>query len=195
MIPRFCRCVPYLIVPFCVWAVTGCYDPDAAVPSLEDVRAEQMPDQESWLIRFDVLDGEQPRVQIYAGHSAKYETSDSTYTVLTALPDDEGQFVKAFMFDEQGDSSATITARELVYHEVDRRFEAKGEVVVLTRDDKRLETEYLVWLEVDRRLYTSGFVRITSPVENIQGYDLKADESLENYEIARVTGQVVVDDL
>ena len=57
-----------------------------------------------------------------------------------------------------------------------------------------LKTEFLIWNELDRRVKTSGFVHITTPRENIQGYNLDADENLENYEIAQVTGQTIVND-
>lgn len=185
----------YMPLLFLLVVAAGCYNPDVVAPSMEELRAERLPDQESWFTRFDVLEGTQPRVQIYADYLAQYENPDSTYMVLTGHPDSLNGRVTAYLFDAQGDSSATIVSNEIIYYEKDRRFEARGEVVVTTPEQKRLETELLIWLEMERRVYTSGFVRITSPTENIQGYDLNADEDLENYEIARVTGQSVVEDL
>ena len=174
---------------------SGCSEPDIASPSLNDLREEQLPDQESWFAQFDVMDGEQPRLRIYADYLAKYVTDDSTYMILKGHPDSLNSRVLAYLFDEVGDSSATILADEMIYYEKDRRIESKGNVIVNTKDEKRLETEFLIWHEIDRRVKTSGFVHITTPRENIQGYNLDADEDLENYEIARVTGQTIVDDL
>ena len=175
--------------------LSGCFESNVVPPTMEEIRAEQRPDQESWYARFDVLDGDKPRLQIHADYIAKYEDPDSTYMVLQGHPDSLQSRVIAYIFDEVGDSSATIYSNQMIYFEEDRRFEAHGEVLVLTRENKQLQTEYLIWMEVERTVNTEGFVRITSPTEKIQGYDLKADEDLENYEIARITGEAIVDDL
>ena len=195
LIPENLRCVPSAIVFVVVLFAAGCYDPTENAPTMADLRAEQLPDQESWFSRFDVMDGERPRMQIFADYIANYDQEDSTYMRLTGHPDSLISRVQAHLFDERGDSSATILANEMTYFEEERRFESRGNVIVTTSDDKRLETEHLIWLEVERKVNTTGFVRITTSQEQIQGYDLVADEDLENYEIKRVTGQSVVEDL
>ena len=175
--------------------LSGCFESDVVPPTMDEIRAEQLPDQESWFATFDVLNGANPRLQILADYIAKFEEPDSTYMILKGHPDSLNSRVTAFIFDEVGDSSATIVANNMIYYEEDRRFEAHGNVIVETVDQKKLETEFLVWLEVERKVQTEGFVRINTPTENIQGYDLKADEDLDNYQIARVTGKAVVEDL
>ena len=195
IIPHFFRCVPRIFLLIAILGLGACQDPDVVVPTMDDIRSEQLPDQESWFTQFDVIEGDHPRLQIQADYIAKYERKDSTYMRLEGHPDSTEHRVVAFLFDEVGDSSATIFSERMVYFEEDQRFEAHGEVVVLTREKKRLETEFLIWLEKERKVYTDGFVRITTPTEKIQGYDLEADEDLTDYVIARVTGQGVVDDL
>ena len=194
VVPRLLRCVPFALAICLLMVGSGCYEPDIAAPSLDDLRKEQMPDQESWFTQFDVLDGEQPRLQIHADYLAKFVQEDSTYMILQGHPDSLQGRVLAYLFDEAGDSSATIIADQMVYYEIERRIESKGNVIVNTNDNKTLKTEFLIWNELDRRVKTSGFVHIKTPRENIQGYNLDADENLENYEIARVTGQTIVDE-
>lgn len=195
IIHRISGCVPIFFTTCLLMIGSGCHDAEVIAPTMEQLRAEDRPEQESWFTRFDVLDGNRPRVQIHADYMAKYENPDSVYMLLKGHPDSLNRRVRAYIFDEAGDSSAVIVSNEIIYYEKERRFESRGEVVVTTQEEKKLETEHLIWLEIERRIYTTGFVRITSPVENIQGYDLDADENLENYEIARVTGQSIVDDL
>ncbi|MEM8485631.1 MAG: LPS export ABC transporter periplasmic protein LptC [Bacteroidota bacterium] len=179
-----------------VWvALAGCAEPDIATPSLQEIQQGPLPDQESWFTQFNVIDGGKPRMQIHADYMAKFESVDSTYMILEGHPDSLGGRVLAYLFDEKGDSSATILADQMVYFENERRIESIGNVIVNTTDEKKLETEFLIWHEIDRRVKTDGFVRITTPREDIQGYNLDADEDLENYEIARVTGQALVDDI
>lgn len=178
-------------------AVGACSE-EAAPPSLDDVRSEIEPTQQSWDVHYVVseaggrLADSRPRIEIRAHHMATYETEDSTYTVMRS--DTTGQRVIAFLYDEAGDTSATVHADRLILHEKDRRFEARGEVVVETKEGKTLESEHLVWLEDDRSVRTPGFVRIHTPKERIQGYNLVADEDLETYSLARVTGQVEVEE-
>lgn len=82
----------------------------------------------------------------------------------------------------------------LTYLDEERRFLAEGRVVVQTASGKILRSEELTWDEAASRLRTDGFVRITTPEEQLQGYRLDADEDLDTYTLARITGQVLVED-
>ncbi len=178
-------------------ATAACSE-EAAPPSLDDVRSEIEPTQQSWDVHYVVseaggrIDASRPRIEIFADYMAIYETEDSTYTVMHG--DTTGRRVLSYLYDEEGDTSATVQANRLILHEKDRRFEARGNVVVNTPDDKTLESEHLVWLEDDRSIRTPGFARINTPKERIQGYNLVADEDLETYSLTRVTGQVQVEE-
>jgi LPS export ABC transporter protein LptC len=125
---------------------------------------------------------------------AKYAQGDTTYVVLQSHADTTRTPVTASLFDETGAATSTVHARRLIYHDQSRRFEARGGVVVETHDGKRLESEVLFWNEADRQVRTPGFTRITTPTEQIQGYGLVADENLDTYSLARITGQVTVED-
>lgn len=183
------------IIP--VLLLAGCQR-QAPPVSVEAVHDEERPAQESWDARFAIINGGQPRVLVEAGYMAQFERGDSTYVLLEPAEGDTGPandaYVTAYLFDADGDSTATLTADRLYYYDAERRMEARGQVVVVTREGKRLESEHLEWLEVEEQVRTDGFVRITTPKEQIQGYDLVADEDLETYQVARITGQVMVDD-
>lgn len=133
-----------------------------------------------------------PRVEIRAAHMATFETADSVYTVMRG--DSLTPRLTAYFFDEVGDTSAILNANRLILRERERTFEARGDVDVVTPEDKRLEGEHLVWYEDTRTLETPGFVRINTPTEQVQGYDLVADEDLEKYTLKRMTGQVTVEE-
>lgn len=169
----------------------------APAPSMEDVRAEVAPKQESWNVRYYVTEsaaGEEdsrPRLEIDALYMASFETEDSTYTVMQS---DSAGRVTSLIFDEAGDTSATVRATRLVLLDGDRRFEATGNVVVETPDDKTLHSEHLVWFQDERKMRTPGFVRIRTPNERVQGYELVADENLETYTLRRMIGQVTVEE-
>ena len=81
---------------------------------MDDVSAEDDPDQESWGVRFVVTEvaigSEQSRVRMVmiADYMAQYEREDSTYRLLRGHPDSLNRRVVAHIFDTQGDSAATI---------------------------------------------------------------------------------------
>ena len=182
------------------------------------------PDQITEDARFFIYENDRPRALVEAARMERYETEDSTYTLLrdSGPPPDSSRSdssrsdttagrVIARIFSrgkearddarpEEGarrrkrDSvSATIRANRIVYHDEDRRFDARGRVIVTTPGGKHLESEHLVWLEDERRITAPDFVSITTPTDRIQGYRLRADENLDTYQLGRVTGQVTVE--
>lgn len=180
--------------------VAGCQQQPRGDFDAAEVEEAMRPDQESWDVHYvitEVNEGEaasQPRLALVAGYMARYEVPDSTYLLLKPDTSAQEQRVRAYLFDAAGDSSAVVVADQMRYLEAARRFEAWGEVEVETQEGRRLESERLHWFEDTRQLTTEGFVRITTEHEQIQGYDLVADEDLEAYTLARVTGQVTVED-
>jgi LPS export ABC transporter protein LptC len=150
------------------------------------------PAQESWNTRLNVYENKHPRMMLRAGHLTRYESEDSTYALMRPHSDSTGERVTVLLFEAKGDTSTIVRADSIFYYNGERRFEARGNVVATTTD-KRLETEHLRWNEQSERVHAPGFVRITTPKDQIEGYELRGDEGLENYEIANVTGQVTLE--
>lgn len=176
--------------------LTGCGD--SATPTAETVLAEEAegppPDHEAWDIVYRISEEGRPRVTVTAAHFARFETQDSLYALLQPHPDSSDGRVHAQLYDEDGNPSAVLTADEILHFERQHRFNARGRVVVVTEADERLETERLDWTETERRITSPGFVRITTPTETIQGYELDAAEDLSEYTIFRITGRVLVEE-
>jgi len=67
---------------------------------------------------------------------------------------------------------------------------AGGHVIVISDSTStKLETSLLEWDNATQKLYSTEFVRVTSPSETIQGYGFESDQSLSNYKIFRVSGE------
>ncbi len=168
--------------------VTACRQPPAP-EVIAAVQAEQQPEQESWQVDYRLSLEGRPRARLLAAHLIREESSESTYVVLEGTAQEP---VRGWIFTSAGDSAATLQARRIVYYENHRRFEAEGAVELITREGRRLLTERLRWLEDRQRLYAPGFVRILAPDEQIEGFELDADEQLSAYRLRRVTGHVVL---
>ena len=150
------------------------------------------PTQVSWDVRFTMLKDGQRRAIFTAGRMEQFETEDSTYSVLHRASDSTR--VRTFVFDSEGDSSATITANRVLLFDDEGRFEAYGDVVVTTESGKRLSSEHLTWRQAEREIRTRRFVRIVTPSEVVRGNGLVADEDLDTYRIGPLQAEVEVDD-
>lgn len=163
-----------------------------AIPS--DVVLEDVPDQETWDVTLALsMDGHR-RALVRAPYLARFEHEDSTFARFGPAAAHDTTRVSVDVFDEAGEPTANVEADRLTYYDSDRRFLAEGRVVVQTETGKTLRSEELTWDEAAGRLRTDGFVRITTPEEQLQGYRLDADENLDTYTLARITGQVRVED-
>lgn len=163
-----------------------------AHPAEDDLEAR--PEQESWGVDLALSFGGRPRARIEAPYLARFETADSTYTRFGPADEADTARVTVEVFDAEGQPSAHVRADRLLYHDRQRRFVAEGRVRVETPTGKTLRTEELVWDEAARRLRSERFVQITAPEERIEGYRLEASEDLDTYSLARITGQVTVED-
>jgi len=157
--------------------------------SVETLREEQGPDQESWNPVFYISEEGVPLVHMRARYMAQYEQEDSTYMVLSGT-DDGIERVRVDLFDDEGDSSAVIFADRLTYYERRRTFEARGSVVVTTKDDEFLESEHLAWSESQGRISTPGLVRYSSGDNIISGYEFEANDDLTGKRLKRIVATV-----
>lgn len=132
-----------------------------------------------------------PRAVLRASRMEQYQTDDSTYSVWRSMGDT--MRVRMHLFDEEGDSSATVRADSLVFQEQKGVMDAYKDVVVTT-EDKRLESEHLTWQQADRKIRTRRFVRIRTPTEVVQGNGLVADENLETYQLGRFEAEVEMEE-
>ena len=173
-------------LPLLLILAGGCEHQGAQPITMDGVRSETEPVEEVREARIRLSDEGLPRVYISAPHMRTYETQDSTYTVLESDTSDRRVVVR--VFDERGQPSAVIEADRVLRHERDGRYEARGDVEVVTLDGKRLEAEYLNWSEAERTIWSGGFVQIETPEGRVSGYELAADEDLDPYRIERGSG-------
>jgi LPS export ABC transporter protein LptC len=163
---------------------------EGGVTPPDSVRANA-PSQITWTPRFVLSEGGERRAIIQAERMAQYQSNDTTYSVWRTIHDTAR--VRSYVFEE-GDSSATILADSVVFFNQEGRYEAYGNVVVITSEGRRLESEHLTWDQLDRTIRTRRFVHITTPTEDVRGNGLVADEDLETYQIGRFTAEVEVDE-
>jgi LPS export ABC transporter protein LptC len=128
------------------------------------------------------------RVMVKANRMLIYDRNVSE--PFTVMP--KGFFVT--LFDEEEKISATLKGKFGVRFDQSKRMEARYDVVVVNTKGEKLETERLVWDEVNNRIYTDAFVKITTDKEVITGKGLESNQDFSVYEIKDVTGIFQIND-
>ncbi|MDX1429817.1 MAG: LPS export ABC transporter periplasmic protein LptC [Rhodothermales bacterium] len=183
--------MPKILLAAAILSVLGCRreSPATVIPTESDL--EERPSHESWGTDSYQSENGIPVIRMQAPYTRRYDHGDSTLTILTAMHE---QRVIATIYDGDGAVTATVTADEIRYVEEQNRFDAFGQVVVTTDSGKTLETEHLYWLDDKKMVYAPGFAKLRTTDRYIQGYELEATEDLASYSMARVTGEVEVEE-
>ena len=103
--------------------------------------------------------------------------------------------IKAYTYNSDLEIESSMTAKYATIHEKGGKIEvmnAKNDVVVVNLKGEKLNTEELMWNQIEKKIYATGFVRITTPDEIIYGNGLEAKEDFSEYTIKKVTGKVKV---
>ncbi len=165
-----------LFLSFSLW---GCEE--KIKPSvLPGIDSQTIPQQESWNSTIALSDSGQLKALIQSGYIQKY---DEPREILLR----EG--VTVFFYDDEQRHTSTLTSREGKVDELTNNLEAHGNVVVISQESTRLQTEKLYWDNGRRLIHTPEYVSIVSPREQVQGKGFESDQQLRNYRIFRVTGR------
>ena len=156
--------------------------------------SNQAPDQESWDVDFSLTDDSIPRLNLTAAYMARFDRKDSTFMHLMASDSPDSNRVIAILYNKMGDTTATMWAQEMYYYDLEERLKAIGDVVVLTPDQRRLATEELIWNEKLHKMHTVGLSHILTTDDDVQGYNLAANEDLTEYTLERISGKVTLED-
>ncbi len=112
---------------------------------------------------------------------------------MTEHPDQQSldvQEVKADFYDETGRHQSVLTARTGTVDTQTGNMTVRGEVVVVTDDGVRLETEELRWLDDRRRIVTELPVRIVRETGEVRGVGLDTDPELREFRLgSKIEGE------
>lgn len=172
--------------------LTGCEMHESGV-TVQTLMDREGPTSESWNAEMNIFEDGRPRIILKASYLAKYDTPDSSYTILTSLVENQDR-VRVDIFDAEGDSSAVVHANRITFFDREHRFVAEGNVIVQAADDRWLFAEHLQWSEHTARVTTPGFSTVKTPKQTLSGYMLDADENLLDIGMARVTGTIETED-
>src|SRR5687767_8639827 len=153
-------------------SLTACQDP-GATPPLSQNAASDTADQTMFGVRLMLADRGIQRAQMEADTAFTYE--DNTRFELRT--------VKTLFFTETGLKNGTLTSRQGTHNVRTGNMEARGNVVVVSEDGRRLVTEHLRYDPGKNEISSDSAFVLTEPAQRISGIGLTADPNLNNVNI------------
>lgn len=96
--------------------------------------------------------------------------------------------IKVVFYDLKGQESSTLTAQRGTYHWQDGSMEANGHVVVLTPDQRRLQTERIRYDNAANTISTDLHFTFDRGTEHLEGNSFKSDPDFKNVVTDRPRG-------
>jgi len=139
-----------------------------------------VPDQESWNSTIIFSQSGITTAVISAAHLMKFEKKG-----ITEL--DGG--LKVDFYNRDGTHSSTLTAERATVDERSEELKAIGNVVVISDDGSKLETDELIWDNSRRKIVADGPVTIATRSGVERGIGFESDPDLKRWTMRKVIGR------
>jgi LPS export ABC transporter protein LptC len=104
----------------------------------------------------------------------------------------KGIFVQ--LYDSLKNVKAEVRSKYAIFNEKQKIWEARKDVIVISTDGKKLNTEQLFWDQNKKIIYSNKFCRVTTPSASLTGNKFTATEDFSSYELTDVKGPLQVKD-
>lgn len=177
---------PRLVLSALAWsaclclALAGCGTRHGASPA---ATAVDLPDQEVSDFVLTETDEGTPQWKLYARYAATYNARN----VVVA------RAVRVDFFDEKGEESSELTAREGEIELRSHDMTARGDVVLQTREGTRMATQQIRFLNREQKIVSpvQQLVRVERGGDVLTGYGFESDPDLRRFEFKRKVEAVV----
>lgn len=126
------------------------------------------------------------KVDITAPYGTSKETQDGTEMFLSGP-------VTILVRDTTGAMQVSLRADSAVYKTREGEFEFIGNVFARTATSRRLTATRLTWHQRTGDISSSGFVRIVTPTDSIEGRGLTGKADLSRYTLHDLSGTIALD--
>ena len=93
--------------------------------------------------------------------------------------------VHATFFTKQGQKDGVLTSRQGTYNQRLSRLEARGNVILLAEDGRRLDTEQLVYDQQRNQIFSDSAFVLNQPPRQISGIGFESDPQLSLFKVLR----------
>lgn len=164
--------------------LAGCDRENSADTEQLSLDPLSLPDSEISGATISFYNGSMLSTEIQAKTIRKYELIDSMMAYI----------VDVNIFDSAGNITSNIVGDSAVIREQKRHIDIFGNVVVISSDSIRLETEYLFWNSIKGTIETDAYVTLSLGEDIQQGYGMIASDDFSSFKILdQVTGRMKID--
>ncbi len=158
--------------------IIGCSQSEKLEQKLTTADSTLLPDSELFGATTYLYDGSRKTTQIKTGKIIKYESLDSAMAYQ----------VNVLIFDSLGTISSTVVGDSGLIKERIAKLELFSNVVVISHDSIKLETEHLYWNSKTQKIESDVFVTVTKDGNVMTGVGLEADKDLYPFKILNASG-------
>jgi LPS export ABC transporter protein LptC len=96
--------------------------------------------------------------------------------------------MEVYFYNDSSELQSTLMANDASIDEDTKIMLAQNNVILISNDDKKLETEELVWDEKKNKIYTDKKVKITTGKEVVYGEGFTSNADFSQYSITKIHG-------
>ena len=98
------------------------------------------------------------------------------------------EHMEVYFYNDSSELKSTLMANDASIDEDTKIMLAQNNVVLTSNDNKKLETEELVWDEIKNKIYTDKKVKITTGKEVVYGQGFTSNADFSQYSITKIYG-------
>ena len=98
------------------------------------------------------------------------------------------EYLEVYFYNDSSQLQSTLKADDASIDEETKIMLAQNNVELISSDDKKLETEELIWDEQQNKIYTDKKVKITTGKEVIYGEGFTSNPDFTAYSITKIHG-------
>jgi LPS export ABC transporter protein LptC len=102
--------------------------------------------------------------------------------------------IDVLFYNDSTQVKSQLKADYAISYEDKNTMEARKNVVVVNEKGETLNTEKLIWEREAAKIYSDGFVKITTKTEIIYGDGFESNQDFSNYKIFKIKGTINLDE-
>lgn len=174
---------------FILWAMMGCKE--EKLPTLPTKMSSDIV-SEAFQMRYTYSQNAVVTARLQTGHVIeKMEGPKDAQLNVHYL----SQGVSIRFYGSDGNEEMHLNAREGRIDKKSGLADLKGNVVAIGKDGQKLESEQLFWDQKQEKIYTLGYVKITTANRTLEGDGFESNTSLTRYKILKARGKVEVENM
>lgn len=165
----------------------ACTNDPNAVRALNEVDEDPMEYQENMVMMY--TDSAKKKFELRAPVAANYPEREEQEPYLE-FP----KGINVMFFDIHGEQESSMRGDYAIRYPKRNIWESRGDVEVIGKTGEKLNTEHLIWDEIEEIIYSEEFVTINTGKEIFMGEGFEADQNFTQYTIKKIVGEISLDE-